>query len=79
MKKVDPESLNNYYLEKVLSESAQLRAYNEHQQTQRLNRRVEELKQRQETRERLRSLQNAQSVNPVVYALATLFGAKKSA
>ncbi|HEY9730514.1 MAG TPA: hypothetical protein V6C89_01295 [Drouetiella sp.] len=79
MQKQKPEAMSDYYLEKMLSNSAQFRAYNEIHQGQQQTKRVQELQIRQEKLDRLRALQKDQNANPVVEAIFTLFGVKKSA
>ena len=79
MKNQTSEGMADYYLEKMLSDSAKFRAYNEAYQRQIENRRIAEIQQRLEEQERLRQKHMAQKKNPVVVALGTLFGAKKSA
>jgi hypothetical protein len=48
------EAMSDYYLEKMLSESGQFRAYNEFHQVTKQSKRAQELEQRREKRERLR-------------------------
>jgi hypothetical protein len=79
MQKQKPDAMSDYYLEKMLSDSAQFRAYNEIHRGQQQTKRVQEQQIRQEKLVRLRTLQNDQAANPVVAAIFTLFGVKKSA
>ncbi|MBS1956432.1 MAG: hypothetical protein JST89_19755 [Cyanobacteria bacterium SZAS-4] len=79
MKTLKPEAMADYYLEKMLSDSAQFRAYNEFHQDQKHTKRVQQKQARQENRGRLRALQNELGVNPVIYAISNFFNTKKSA
>lgn len=79
MKSRKPEAMANYYLEQMLSESGQFRAYNEIHQEQKQNKRARELEMLREKREKLRVLQTEQPSNPVVHAISTLLGVKRSA
>ncbi len=79
MKTQTAEGMADYYLEKMLSDSAQFRAYNEVHQQRQETRRAEQVQERLEEQGRLRQMQRASKENPVVHALVTLFNFKKSA
>lgn len=79
MRSQTQEGMDNYYLEKMLSDSAQFRAYNELHQRQVENRRAVEMQERLDKLECLRQKQNPEQLNPVVRAISTWFGTKKSA
>lgn len=79
MKCRKPEAIADYYLDKMLSESGQFRAYNEIHQEQKQTKRARELELLREKRGRLRVLQTESPINPIVHALSTFFGTKRSA
>lgn len=79
MKTLKPDAMADYYLEKMLSDSAQFRAYNEFHQDQKYAKRAQQKQARQEKQGRLRALQNGQAVNPVIYAISNFFGVRRSA
>lgn len=74
------EGIKILYLEKMLSESAQFRAYKEIQQQQQVQKREESRTQQLEQLRRLRNSQCLAPKNQLMGLIATIFdGGKKSA